>query len=80
MRPDFRFLPSASSLLCSAFALSAQDTRNVTEPHIPSSCITLNASIVAEHEVVAPADERMLDTEHIQYALDSSERYLYRLI
>ena len=71
MRSVFSFSFSASSLLCFALALSAQDTRKVTEPHIPSSCVTLNASIVAEHGVIAPEDEQKLDTERIQHAIDN---------
>jgi polygalacturonase len=71
MRSAFRFLISISSLFCFALALSAQDTRKVTEPHIPSACVTLNASIVAEHGVIAPEDEQKLDTERIQHAIDN---------
>ena len=71
MRSAFRFSISVSSLLCFALALSAQDTRKVTEPHIPSACVTLNAGIAAEHGIIAPEDEQKLDTERIQHAIDN---------
>jgi polygalacturonase len=51
--------------------LFAQDTRKVSEPHIPSACITLEASISAVHGVMSPGDERKLDTERIQHAMDN---------
>jgi len=71
MRSLFSFSISASSLLCFALALSAQDTRKVTEPHIPAACITLNANIAADHGVIASEDEQRLDTERIQHAMDN---------
>jgi len=71
MRPAFSFSISVPSLLCFVLALPAQDTRKVTEPHIPAACVTLNASIAAEHGVIAPADEQRLDTERIQRAIDN---------
>ena len=71
MRSAFSVSISVLSLLCSALALSAQDTRKVTEPHIPAACVTLNASIAAEHGVIAPEDEQKLDTERIQHAIDN---------
>jgi polygalacturonase len=49
----------------------AQDTRKVSEPHIPAACITLKASISAVHGVIASDDERKLDTERIQHAMDN---------
>ncbi len=64
------------SLVCAtlpfslALALSAQDTRNVTEPHIPAACITLKAAIEAKQGVIAAEDERKLDTPRIQEAMD----------
>jgi polygalacturonase len=51
--------------------LPAQDTRKVTEPHIPAACVTLSAGIAAEHGVIAPEDERKLDTARIQHAIDN---------
>ncbi len=61
-----------SALLLFPFSMSfAQDTRKVTEPHIPAACVTLQASIAAVHGVISPDDERMLDTERIQHAMDN---------
>jgi polygalacturonase len=70
-----RFLHLASSvaaamLLCTA-AVNAQDTRKVTEPQVPAACVTLEANIAANHGVIAPQDERTLDTERIQHAIDT---------
>jgi polygalacturonase len=70
-----RFLRLAS--VCTALLLLsrsmsfAQDTRKVSEPHIPSACITLEASIVAVNGVISPSDEQKLDTERIQHAMDN---------
>jgi polygalacturonase len=50
--------------------LSAQDTRQVTEPHIPAACATLDANIAVSHGVISPADEQRLDTERIQRKID----------
>ena len=61
----------AVALLWSAYAAPAQDTRKVTEPHIPSACVTLEASIAANHGVISPQNERALDTERIQHAMDN---------
>ena len=60
----------AIPLLLSSTALRAQDTRPVTEPHIPAACATLEASIAATHGLIAPQDERKLDTARIQSAID----------
>lgn len=56
--------------LAAVLPLSAQDTRKVTEPHIPAACITLDARIAASHGLIAPGDEQSLDTVRIQNALD----------
>jgi polygalacturonase len=61
----------AALLLLSASALSAQDTRKVTEPHIPSACVTLEANIAANQGVIPFRDERNLSTERIQNAIDT---------
>lgn len=50
---------------------SAQDTRRVTEPKIPDSCVQLSARLQAVNHMLNPADERKLDTERIQNALDT---------
>lgn len=55
----------------SVFALMAQDTRQVTEPHIPAACVTLNALIAAPGGVIAERDEAALDTGRIQSAMDN---------
>jgi len=62
----------AAALLFTSSSLLAQDTRKVTEPVIPSSCVTLNANIAAPRGVIALADEQKLDTERIQHALDTA--------
>jgi hypothetical protein len=49
----------------------AQDTRKVTEPHFPAPCATLVASVVADHGVISADDERRLDTDRIQHAIDN---------
>ena len=49
----------------------AQDTRHITEPHIPAPCATLEARTVANHGVIASPDQRTLDTERIQQAIDA---------
>ncbi len=51
-------------------AIHAQDTRQVTEPHIPTACATLDAAIAARHGVIADSDESKLDTARIQSAMD----------
>ncbi len=54
-----------------ALTLFAQDTRTVTEPHIPGACVTLQARIAAVHGVIPAADEQSLDTARIQNAIDT---------
>src|ERR1700712_5017280 len=54
-------------LTASAFA---QDSRTVTEPVIPPSCVRLDAKLTSVGKGLAPADESKLDTERIQLALD----------
>jgi polygalacturonase len=69
-----RFLSVCSLLatlaLSLAVSLSAQDTRNVTEPHIPAACVTLKAAIEANQGNITVEDERKLDTSRIQDAMD----------
>jgi len=50
--------------------LHAQDTRQVKEPKIPSSCVVLSANLAAQGTTLADADENKLDTKRIQQALD----------
>jgi polygalacturonase len=53
------------------FSVHAQDTRTVTEPTVPASCAVLTASLVPVADTtVADGDERALDTERIQKAID----------
>lgn len=68
--PRFASLP-AVVLLFPSLTLFAQDTRKVTEPHIPAACATLDAHIAAVKGIIAPADERKLDTGRIQQAIDN---------
>jgi len=51
-------------------SVAAQDTRTVTEPHLPPACATLTAEIAAPGGVIAPDDEARLDTARIQEAMD----------
>lgn len=48
----------------------AQDTRQVTEPKIPESCVQLPAQLRATDNMLNPSDEGKLDTGRIQAALD----------
>ncbi|MEI9978977.1 MAG: glycosyl hydrolase family 28 protein [Edaphobacter sp.] len=48
----------------------AQDTRQVAEPTIPTSCVQLPAQLRAVSDKLAEADEHRLDTARIQSALD----------
>lgn len=57
--------------LVAAARLGAQDRRTVTEPVIPAACSTLTASLVAIGDsTLAESDERKLDTDRIQAAID----------
>ena len=49
---------------------AAQDTRTVTEPRIPPSCIKLDAQLASAKGVFSDADETKLDTVRLQKALD----------
>jgi polygalacturonase len=58
-------------LVCiTALTANAQDTRHVTEPNIPPSCVQLSAQLRAVSDKLADADEGKLDTARIQSALD----------
>lgn len=50
--------------------LFAQDRRTVFEPHIPPVCTKLEARLSAPHGLLSDADERRMDTERIQKAID----------
>ncbi|SPE40920.1 Endo-polygalacturonase/pectinesterase [Candidatus Sulfopaludibacter sp. SbA3] len=60
----------ALALALVALPCSAQDTRRVTEPHIPPSCTVLPARLAAPNGALAEADERNPDTARIQGAID----------
>ncbi len=55
--------------LIAGLALSAQDSRTVTEPRIPEACTTLDAAIAAPKGVIAEKDEKALDTARIEKAM-----------
>src|ERR1700734_1376023 len=48
----------------------AQDTRTVTEPKIPATCVKLEAKLVAAGDALKEADETSEDTARIQGAID----------
>jgi polygalacturonase len=73
-----RFSPLFCSALCFFIPtlsanLVAQDSRTVVEPHIPAVCTKLEANLSAPHGALSDADERRLDTERIQKAIDHCE-------
>ncbi len=57
-------------VIASSIGALAQDTRQVSEPKIPASCVVLSAQLLATNNALAEADEAKLDTERIQKALD----------
>src|SRR5277367_6323131 len=57
-------------LLSVVATAKAQDTRQVSEPKIPASCVQLSAQLRAMSDKLADADEDKLDTARIQSALD----------
>ncbi len=57
-------------MLVLASHLSAQDARTVVEPTLPSPCISLTARLIATGGSLAAEDEKNLDTERIQSAID----------
>jgi len=68
-----------SSLLCFAALcfliafspnLLGQDRRTVVEPHFPPVCTRLEANLSAPRGLLTDADERRLDTERIQNAIN----------
>ena len=48
----------------------AQDTRTVTEPKIPATCVKLEAKLTATGDALKEADETKKDTAAIQAAID----------
>jgi polygalacturonase len=57
-------------LLAMASVGVAQDTRTVTEPVIPPSCVQLPAMLQGVGDKIDPVDEQKLDTDRIQAAMD----------
>jgi polygalacturonase len=61
-------------LVCAMVAMvsgaRAQDTRTVTEPKIPATCVKLEAKIAAAGDALKEADETSEDTARIQDAVD----------
>lgn len=60
----------ALALAAFASTLFAQDTRTVTEPVIPPTCVTLDAQLKRVGTTLALADEGKVDTERIQKGMD----------
>ena len=60
----------ASAVVAIASVAGAQDTRTVTEPKIPATCVKLEAKIGAAGDVLNGADEKNEDTARIQEAID----------
>jgi polygalacturonase len=60
-------LPLLSTSLLPAHA---QDTRTVTEPTIPPTCIVLTARLASHNSPLADADDSRPDTVRIQQAMD----------
>ncbi|SEF90208.1 polygalacturonase [Bryocella elongata] len=73
MSPYSQAMALAALLLPAAVV--AQDARVVKEPAIPPACVRLAAHLTAVNDgtynKLAPEDERKLDTERIQKAIDS---------
>jgi len=61
-------------LLSVTGAAWAQDTRRVSEPRIPPTCVLLHAKLAAIHGELPADAERDLDTDRIQQALDHCAR------
>jgi polygalacturonase len=58
-------------LVASSIAACAQDIRQISEPHIPVSCVVLDARLHTTNNSLAETDESRLDTNRIQKALDT---------
>lgn len=54
-----------------AVAVYGQDTRHVTEPSIPPSCVVLKAELQASQGRLDEREEQREDTKRIQQAIDS---------
>jgi polygalacturonase len=60
----------SAALVCVHAHAHGQDTRHVTEPRIPASCIVLTARLVSQGAALADSDEGKPDTSRIQQAMD----------
>ena len=60
-----------ATVVAYAITAYAQDTRQITEPKIPPSCIVLSAHLRVTNNALSEEDESKLDTERIQKALDT---------
>ena len=58
------------ALLVGTLTVKAQDTRQVSEPTIPASCVHLPAQLRSVSDKLAEADEHKLDSARIQAAMD----------
>jgi polygalacturonase len=74
MRLKVLLSSSVAMWLFAGLALSAQDSRTVTEPRIPEVCATLDAAIAAPKGVIAEKDEQLLDTERIERAMQDCKQ------
>jgi hypothetical protein len=81
-----RFLLDSSLLvmlvLLSVSALPAQDSRRITEPQIPATCVILNANIEASNGVISASDDQRsfcvaMTTGTLRPAQDSKPGYLW---
>jgi polygalacturonase len=70
-----RLIGLAAIALLLPHRASAQDTRTVTEPRLPSACTVLEARLTSVGDSsLAESDERSLDNDRIQRALDRCPR------
>ncbi len=60
----------ACGVAAGAWSARAQDTRTVTEPKIPATCVELEAKLVAVGDALKEIDEKSEDTTEIQAAID----------
>jgi len=70
---ELNFMRTRFSAILISLALASaycQDTRQVTEPKIPPSCIILIAALASDGETLAESGENKPDTSRIQAALD----------
>jgi polygalacturonase len=65
-----RFKVITITALCFANVALAQDTRKVTEPKVPGSCVILKALLTAKDGELPQDAEAALDTSRLQEAID----------